>query len=100
MWPRSLLADLSKVQNDPTMIYFDNNSAIPLSRKNVFQKKRNHNDTCFHFICELTNDGDILIDFCGLKDKLADIFTRNLGKNVFEFQRGKLCIICGSTCNS
>ena len=65
-----------------------------------FHKNSKHIDTRFHFIRQLVNDGDITLYFCGSKYQLADIFTKPLGKNVFEFQREKLGIVSASTCNS
>ena len=61
---------------------------------------RKHMDRHFHFIRELVNDGDIVLAFCGSKDHLTDIFTKPLGKNLFEFQRDKLGIVSSSTCNN
>ena len=100
VWLRRLLKDISNIQKEPTPIYYDNNSAISLSKNHVFHKKSKHIDTHFHFIRELVNDGDITLSFSGSKDQLANIFTKRLGKNVFEFQREKLGIVSASTCNS
>ena len=63
---------------DPTSIFCDNNSAIQLSKHNVFHRKRKHIDTCYHFIRELVNDGQISLLFCGSKEQLADMFTKQL----------------------
>jgi hypothetical protein len=37
--------------------------------------------------------------FCGSKEKLADILTKPLGRNTFEFQRQHLGIIFVDFCN-
>ena len=100
VWLRRLLKNISNIEKEPTPIYCDNNLAISLSKNHLFHKKSKHIDTRFHFIHELVNDGDITLSFCGSKDQLADIFTKPLGKNVFEFQREKLGIVSASTCNS
>lgn len=100
VWLKWLLVDISNVQNETTIIYFDTNFAISLSKNDVFQKMSKHIDTHFLFIYELVNDGDILLAFCGSKDQLVDIFTKPLGKNVFEFQRERLGILSVTTCNS
>ena len=70
-----------------TLIFYDNTSAIAQSKNHVFHKKSKHIDTRFHFIRELVNNGDIALQFCGSRDHLADIFTKPLGKSVFDFQR-------------
>jgi len=83
VWLGRLLKYISNIQKEPTPIYCDNNSTISLSKSHVFHNKRKHIDTRFHFIRELHNDDGIVISFCGSKDKLANIFTKTLGKNVF-----------------
>jgi hypothetical protein len=99
VWLRRLLKDMSQKEKDPTPIFYDNTSAIALSKNHVFHKKSKHTDTLFHFIRELVNNGDIALQFCGSRDQLADIFTKPLGKSVFDFQRQHLDIVSASDCN-
>ena len=77
---------------DPTSICYDNNSTIQLSKHNKFHRKSKHIDTRYHFICELVNDGQISLQFCGSKEELVDMFTKPLGTTAFEYQREKLGI--------
>jgi hypothetical protein len=56
-------------------------------KNHVFHKKNKNNEIRFHFICELVNNDEISIQFCGSRDQLADIFTKTLGKYNFYFQR-------------
>jgi hypothetical protein len=72
---------------------------IALSKNHVFHKKRKHIDTRFHFIRELVNNGDIALQFYGSRDQLVDIFTKPLGKSIFDFQRQHLGIISADVCN-
>jgi hypothetical protein len=65
VWLRRILKDMSHTEKDPTPIFYDNTSAIALSKHHVFHKKRKYIDTRFHFICELVNNGDITLQFCG-----------------------------------
>ena len=99
VWLRRILKDISHTENDPTPIFYDNTSAIALSKNHVFHKKSKHIDTRFHFIRELVNNGDIALQFCGSRDQLVDIFTKPLGKSVFDFQRQHLGIISADVCN-
>ena len=77
---------------DPNFIFYNNNSAIQLSKHNLFHRKRKHIDTRYHFIRELVNDGQIFVLFCGSKEQLADMCTKPLGTCTFEFQREHLGI--------
>jgi hypothetical protein len=99
VWMRRLLKDMSQTENDSTPIFCDNTSAIALSKNHVFHKKSKHIDTRFHFIHELVNNGDITLQFCGSRDQLADIFTKPLGKSVFDFHRQHLGIVSAADCN-
>jgi hypothetical protein len=99
VWLRRILKDMSHTEKDQTPIFCDNTSAIALSKNHVFHKKRKHIDTHFHFICELVNNGDIALQFCGSRDQFVDIFTMPLGKSVFDFQRQHLGIISADDCN-
>jgi hypothetical protein len=99
VWMRRILKDMSHIEKDPTPIFCDNTSAIALSKNHEFHKKNKHIDTRFHFIHELVNNGDIALQFCGSQDQLADIFTKPLGKSVFDFQRQHLGIISADVCN-
>jgi hypothetical protein len=99
VWLRRILKDMAHTENDPTPIFCDNTSSIALSKNHVFHKKRKHIYTRFHFIRELVNNGDILLQFCGSRDQLVDIFTKPLGKSVFDFQRKHLGIISDDDCN-
>jgi hypothetical protein len=85
--------DFGYTTKEPISIFCDNNSAISLSKNNVFHQKSKHIDTRFHFIRELVKNGDIFLKFCGSKAQLADIFTKPLGRDVFQFQRQSLGII-------
>jgi hypothetical protein len=89
---RIILNDMSHTENEPTPIFYDNTSAIALPKNHVFHKKSKHIDTRFHFIRELVNNGDITLQLCGSRDQLVDIFTKPLGKSIFDFQRKHLGI--------
>ena len=91
-WLRRLLKDMGHTPKDPTSIFCDNNSAIQLSKHNVFHKKSKHIDTRYHLIRELVNDGQISLQFCGSKEQLVDMFTKPLRTIVFEYKRENLGI--------
>ena len=83
---------MGHTENDPTSIFCDNISAIQFFKHNVFHRKSKHIDTRYHFICELVNDGQISLLFCGSKEQLADMFTKPLGTSAFVYQRDHLII--------
>ena len=68
----------------------DNNSAIALSKNHVFHKRTKHIDTRFYFIRELVNNKEICLEFCRSEDQLADIFTKSLANDTFQYLRSYL----------
>ena len=93
VWMRRVLKGLSRNHEEPTTIFCDNNSAIALSKNHVFHKKTTHIDIRFHFIRELVNNKEICLEFCRFEDQLADIFTKPLAKETFQY----LCSYLGMT---
>eukprot|EP00253_Pinus_taeda_P018867 PITA_18867 len=83
VWLRRVLRDLCHEQENGTTIYCDNTLAIALSKNIVFHKRTKHIDTKFHFIRELVNNGEIVLQHCRTDDQLADILTKPLAKNFF-----------------
>ena len=76
---------MGHTEKDPTFIFYDNSSAIQLSKHNVFHWKIKHIDTRYHIIRELVNDGQISLVFCGSKEQLAGMFTKPLGTSAFLY---------------
>ena len=93
MWMRRVLSDLKYPQEEPTIIYCDNNSAIALSKDHVFHQRSKHIDTRYHYIRELVNKGEICLKCYRSTEQLVHIFTKPLGKNVFEHLQGSIGII-------
>ena len=56
-----------------------------ISKNDMFHKKTKHIDTRFHFIRELVNNKEICLEFCKSKDQLADIFTKPLANDTFQY---------------
>jgi hypothetical protein len=96
VWMRSILKDLMHNQEESTTIYYDNKSTIALSKNHVFHKRTNHIDTRYHFIRELVNNGELILQHCRSKEELADIFTiftKALPQDRFEYLREAMGIV-------
>ena len=79
VWMRRILRSLCQEQVKGTVIYCDNNSAIALSKKNLFHKRTKHIDDKFHYIRELVNNGEIILKHCKTQEQFADVLTKPLG---------------------
>ena len=64
VWMRRMLRSLGQEQAKATVIFCDNSSAIALSKNSVFHKRTKHIDTRFHYIRELVNNGEIVLEHC------------------------------------
>ncbi|GKD16207.1 retrotransposon protein, putative, ty1-copia subclass [Tanacetum coccineum] len=71
-------------------LYFDNKSAIALSCTNVQHLRSKHIDIRYHFIKEQFKNGVVELYFLWTEYQLADIFTKALARERFEFIINKL----------
>ena len=87
IWMRRMLRSLCQEQTKGTVIFCDNSSAIALSKNYVFHKRTKHIDTKFHYIKELVNNGEIILEHCRTREQFADILAKPLGQKSFKFLR-------------
>ncbi|CAL8090825.1 unnamed protein product [Prunus armeniaca] len=75
MWLRFVLSDLGEEQNP------------------VHHHKTRHINRRFHFIRDALQDGEIDLLYCKTEEQLADIFTKPLARDRFEYLRKALGVI-------
>ncbi|GJY24474.1 hypothetical protein Tco_0398132 [Tanacetum coccineum] len=66
-------------------LYCDNKSAIALCCNNVQHSRAKHIDVCYHFIKEQVENGIVELYFVRTEYQLADIFTKPLPRERFNF---------------
>ena len=66
---------------------------IKLEKNIVFQSKKKHVDTKYHYIRTLIIKEIIKPNYCPTKDKTVDIFTKSLGRIKFTKFRSELGIL-------
>ncbi|GKC60941.1 hypothetical protein Tco_1088539 [Tanacetum coccineum] len=71
-------------------LYCDNKSAIALCCNNVQHSQANHIDVHYHFIKEQVENGIVELYFVRTEYQLADIFTKPLPRERFNFVIEKL----------
>ena len=89
LWLRQQLCDFGLILND-IPIYCDNTSAISLSKNPVLHSKAKHIDIRHHFLRDHVNQGTIRIEYVDTKNQIADILTKPLNQERFEFLRHNL----------
>ena len=89
-----MLADYGIVQ-DTLIEYFDNTSAINISKNPVQHSRTKHIDICHHFIRELVENKTVVIEHVATENQLADIFTKALDSSRFDSLKKSLgiCIV-------
>ncbi|GKD42257.1 hypothetical protein Tco_1266902 [Tanacetum coccineum] len=71
-------------------LYCDNKTAIALCCNNVQYSRSKHIDIRYHFIKEKVEKGVVELYFAKTDYQLADIFTKALGRERFQFLIDKL----------
>ncbi|GJW44272.1 retrovirus-related pol polyprotein from transposon TNT 1-94, partial [Tanacetum coccineum] len=92
LWMRSQLTDYDFVFNK-IPLYCDNRSAIALCCNNVQHSRSKHIDIRHHFIREQVEKGVVELYFVTTDYQLANIFTKALSRERFEFLLPRLDIM-------
>ncbi|GJR11375.1 hypothetical protein Tco_0794027 [Tanacetum coccineum] len=89
LWMRSQLTNYG-FQFNKIPLYYDNKSAIALCCNNVQHSRAKHIDVRYHFIKEQVENGIVELYFVQTEYQLADIFTKPLPRERFNFLIEKL----------
>ena len=79
--------------NEPIVIYYDNISAINISKNPMMYTKKKHMAIKYHYLRELVQEKEVRMEYVNTKEQLADIFTKALPKQAPEYLRGKLGVL-------
>ena len=77
----------------PMILYCDNTSAINISKNPMMHAKTKHIAIKYHYVRELVEDKQVKMEYINSKEQIADIFTKPLPKDAYEYLRGKLGVI-------
>ncbi|GJV80769.1 retrovirus-related pol polyprotein from transposon TNT 1-94 [Tanacetum coccineum] len=89
LWMRSQLTEYGFACNN-IPLYCDNKSAIALCCNNFQHSRAKHIDGIYHFIKEQVENGVVELYFVKMKYQLADVFTKALAQERFEFLFSRL----------
>ncbi|CAH9129472.1 unnamed protein product [Cuscuta epithymum] len=90
---RSLLADMGILVSDPVKLFCDNVSASYLVVNPIQHDRSKHIKIDYHFVRERVVHGDLVVRYIPTQFQLADIFTKNLTSQHFEFLRSNLHVV-------
>ena len=78
---------------DETTILCDNQSCIKLSENPVFHDKSKHIEIKYHFIRDMVMKGAMKLDYIATDEQVADVLTKPLAREKFEYFRERLGVI-------
>ena len=93
LWMKQTLQDIQVNYEEPISILCDNTSAINISKNLVLRSKTKHIPIKYHFLWEHVTDKHVKLEFVGTKEQVADIFTKPLPRETFEYLRDRLGMI-------
>lgn len=93
IWLRYLFANLNYPQANPTSIYEDNKGTIALAENPTIHNRTKHIDIQYHFIREKITDNTVKFEHVRTEDQIADILTKGLRREKFNYLFPKLGLI-------
>jgi hypothetical protein len=86
-----------QVEYDETIpIYCDNTSTISISKNPMMHSKKKHIPIKYHFLWEHVAEKNINIEYVGTKEQVANIFTKLIPREAFEYFCQRLRVISTS----
>ena len=90
LWMKKVLIDYG-ISQDTMVVYYDNSSAIDISKNPVQHSKTKHIEIRYHFIRDLVERKIVCLEYILTERQNADIFTKPLDRSKFE----TLCQVIG-----
>jgi hypothetical protein len=93
LWMKQTLIDIQVEYDEPITIYYDNTSAISISKNPVMHSKTKNIPIKYHFIWEQVAEKNIRVEYVGTKEQVVDIFKKPLPWEAFEHLHQRLGVI-------
>ena len=90
---RQTLQGIKIVFEEPITIYCDNTSSIIMSKNHVHHSKSTNTPIKFHYLREQAGNKNIRLEYVSTQEQVADIFTKPLNRDVFEYLRKRLGVV-------
>jgi bifunctional DNase/RNase len=90
---KQTLTDIQVEYDEPIPIYCDNTSTISISKNPVMHSNTKHIPFKYQFLWEHVAENNIRVEYVGIKEQVADIFTKPLPWEFFEYLRHRLEVI-------
>jgi len=97
LWLQKLLRGLYMEEDKATEISVDNQAVIAISHNPVFHGKTKHFNIKLYFLHEVQKNGEVKLIYYRSENQLADLFTKPLPVNMFEFLRQRIGVCSSSS---
>jgi len=92
------LQDLQITCTPPISILCDNTNAISISKHPVMHSKTKHIPIKYHFLREQVLKQKVKLEYVPSKEQVANMLTKPLPGETFEYLREKLGVVDASSC--
>eukprot|EP00253_Pinus_taeda_P029064 PITA_29064 len=93
LWMKKTLQVLQVKFDEPIPIFCHNTSAISISKNLVMHSKTKHILIKYHFVREQVAEKNMKLEYVGTKEQIANIFTKPLPREAFEYIFQKVGIL-------
>lgn len=90
VWLKRLLIDFDQQQMGATTMYCDNKATIAMTRNPALHRRTKHIDISYHYVRNLTANGEVELIFCRTNEQVADIMTKALPEAKHDYLQKKL----------
>lgn len=85
VWIKKILKDTRIEFSEPIVIHYDNTRTVNMSKNLVFHSKTKHIYIKYRMLREKVAKKEIRLEYVSTKEKIVDIFTKPLPKEIFEY---------------
>lgn len=97
LWMMQTLQEIQITCSPPISILCDNTSAINISKNPIMHSKTKHIPIKYHFLREQVLEQKVKLEYVPSKEQVANIFTKPLLRETFEYLIEKLEVISASS---
>ena len=90
MWLKEILSFIEIGDGESIQVFADNQGAIKVANNPYQQGRTKHIDIRMHYIREKVEEKVITLKYLKTDEMIADMLTKNLGKNKFRRFRNEL----------